>query len=223
MATIKQKVGEDFSKEKVERVIEMLEKGATKKTCCAFLGMSYNTARLAKIITSFKDKEDFLAKQKKLLRGTPVSKTDQSYIVQAYLNNEAIINIADNIYRSANIVKNVLTRYGVPLRKPGSNYFDPVFIDQDPVDDYETGDLVFSARYNTVAEICKKMDDSVYRIHIQGKNEQYAYQPTYELADLRKIQKELKVKIEFLDQIEVNYLLSEAMKKANKAYNKEKK
>ena len=213
---VKIKAGEDFSDEKIEKVIAMLEKGETKKSCCEVLGMSYNTSRLNTIIENYKSRIANIDKQKKLLRGTAVSKDDRSYIVQSYLNGDSLSEIANNVFRTVAVVKNVLQRYNVPLRGIGSSYFDPVFLLDDPVDDYEPGDIVFSARYVTTAEIISKVKDGVYKIYLQGKNERYAYQPYYELADLRKLQKEFGIKLEWLDNIEITNLIMEARRNAKK-------
>lgn len=216
MARVKQKDYEDFSDEKVLKVIAMLENKETKKACCDVLGMSYNTSRLSRIIQEYQDKVTLLKTQKAKLRGTAVSKEDCSYTVQAYLNGEPLNEIANNIFRSIAVVKNILIRYNVPLRSAGSSYFDPVFLKQEPADDYVAGDLVYSARYITPAVIVKKMKDEVYRIYLQGSNEQYAYQPYYELGDLRKIQKELGVSLEFLSKEEINNAIMEARRNAKK-------
>jgi hypothetical protein len=214
MARIKVKAGEDFSDEKIEKVISMLEHGETKKSCCDFLGMTYNTSRLNKIIEQYESKIENIAKQKKLLKGTAVSKEDRSYIVESYLNGDSLNEIANNIFRSITVIKNVLKRYNVPLREAGSSYFDPVFLLEDPVDDYKPGDIVFSARYITTAEIISQIKPGVYKIYLQGKNEKYAYQPYYELGDLRKIQEELNIKLQWLDSYEIKSLMAEAFKKA---------
>ena len=213
---IKQKAGEDFSAEKVEAVISMLGKGETKKSCCNFLGMNYSTTRLAKIIEEYNDKQNFLIEQRKKLRGTQISKQDITYIVQAYINNAAISNIADDIFRSISTVKNVLAGYGVPLRKIGISYFNPVFIEDDTPDDYKPGDLVFSAKYNTIAEIVKKIKNGVYRIYLQGSNERYAHQYYYELADLRLIQKELDIIPKWMNKEDIIQLRVEAIKTAQR-------
>lgn len=190
---IKQKAGEDFSDEKIEKVLELLENGETKKVCCDVLGIKYNTTRLAKIIREWEEGKELQAKLKKSFRNKPLEKQDIITICQEYLNGEAITNIADDIYRSTNVVKNVLARYNIPLRNASNNYFNPVMIDQDEVKQYTKGDLVFSARYNSLAEVIKRLDDDVYRICVLGKNQQYAYQPEYELGDLRKVQTELNI------------------------------
>lgn len=190
---VKQKPGEDFSTEKVNQAEIMLGNGETKKSVCDFLGMNYSTTRLAKVIQENIDKIIRDEKIKKAFRKKPLELQDIKYICQEYLNGEPLSGISENTYRSTTVIKNVLERYNIPLRDASNNYFNPVFIDEDIPIDFKPGDLVFSARYNSLSEIIKKMDDNVYRICVLGKNQQYAYQPIYELADLRKVQKELDI------------------------------
>ena len=65
-------------------------------------------------------------------------------------------------------------------------------------EDYEHDDLVYAARYQCPALIEKKgtsADGPVYVIYLLGKEQCYASQPYYELADLRNIQKEYNIDI----------------------------
>ena len=190
---IKVKEGEDFSNEKIEKVIAMLNTGQTKKSCCDLLGMSYNTTRLGKIISTYELKKENDSILRKKLRNKSLDEQDIKYICQEYLNGEPLSGISDSIYRSTNVIKNVLKRYNIPLRNVSHDYFHPVFIDEDEFLDYKTGDLVFSARYNATAEIINLVEEGVYKICVLGKNQRYAYQPAYELADLRKLQKEFGI------------------------------
>lgn len=193
MARVKVKEGEDFSDDKIEKVISLLEKGETKKSCCDVLGMSYNTSRLTKIIANYRESKELQSKMRKSLRNKPLERQDIIYICQAYLEGEPLVDISNNIYRSTNVVKNVLKRYNIPLRNASNDYYNPVVIEDDMPEDYKTGDLVYSARYNTLAEVMLEYQPGVYRIGLFGKNQQYAYQPYYELADMRVMQKEFGI------------------------------
>ena len=190
---VKQKTGEDFSEEKVSQVLDMLENGETKKACCDLLGMNYSTTRLANIIDEYHGKLELQSRMRKSLRNKPLDEQDITHICQAYLNGDPLTEISNDIYRSVNIVKNVLKRYGIPLRNASNNYYNPVFIEDETPDDYKKGDLVFSAMYNSMAEIVSKIEDGVYRICVLGSHQRYACQPNYELADLRKVQQELDI------------------------------
>lgn len=221
---IKVKEGEDLSQSNVERVIKALETDSpiTKKEACQMLNIAYNTARLDKIIAEHKNKLDFIVMRKAQLRNQPVDNTDKQRIVQDYLSKSSIAEISDSVFRSANVVKNILKSYNIPIRNKAYNYFDPVFLeDNSYAEDYQKGDLVFSARYNSPAYIEKLIQvsethGSVYRIWILGPDAQFAAQPYYELADLRKLQTELNIKIHELDNTEIMQLLYEALQKAKR-------
>jgi hypothetical protein len=96
-----------------------------------------------------------------------------------------------------------LAEYGIPLRNTAkSDYFKnvPLIPEKSITENYVEGDLVFSSRYNCLAEICKlhgttERDGQVYRIYLLGSEQQYAYQPYYELADLSGIQEEFNISI----------------------------
>jgi len=190
---IKQKTGEDFSDEKVAQVIALLDKGETKKACYNILGMNPNPTRLTKIIDEYHERVSLQSRMRNSLRNKPLDEEEIIYICQAYLNGDPLTEISNNIYRTANVVKNVLKRYNIPLRNASNNYFNPVFIEDETPEDYEKGDLVFSARYNSMAEVVAKIEEGVYRICVLGNHQRYAAQPSYELADLRKVQEELGI------------------------------
>jgi len=213
---VRVKKGELINDENVLRVIEHLEKGIPKKEACEMLNISYNATRLAKIIQEYHDRIALIAKQKKALRNKPLSQQDITYICEAYLNKEPLTDIADNIFRTTTVVKNVIKRFDIPLRSASNNYFNPIILESDILDDYESGDLVFSARYNCIAEVIIKVKPGIYRIYLQGKNEQYAYQPSEELADLRHIQHDLGIKPDWMPKDEIIALRVEAIKQAKK-------
>lgn len=222
--TIKVKDGEDLSASNVERVIAALESDTpiTKKEACQMLKITYNTTRLGRIIEEHKDRVSYVEKRKKMNRSKPVDDSDRQYIVQEYLSGTSISEISEGVFRSPLVVKNILKQYNIPIRNKAYNYFSPVDIDIDAwSEDYIRGDLVFSARYNSPAYIDKLIEDSeshgkVYRIWILGDHSQWAVQPYYELADLRKLQQDLKIKISELDQTDIIHLINEGLMKAKK-------
>ena len=218
---IRKKSGENLTDSAIDSVISKLESDTpiTKKAACAALSITYNTTRLNKIIEEYKERKEFTARRKKELRNTPVSTGDASYIVSAYLEGIALQEIADMVFRSIAVVKRILFTYNVPIRGYSTDYHHPIDLDYEteaPAN-YVIGDLIYSARYDCAAEIRKIMKAGVYRIWLFGAN-QYAYQPAEELADLRKVQKELSVNIEFMSnsecQQEIQIGLRNAKKKA---------
>lgn len=193
--------GEKLDKANMLRVIELLgqEKPITKKAACEILNISYNTPRLKKLVEEFKTKEANIKRRRAKLRGKPLTGDDLAIIASDYLNGDAIATIADLIFRSTAIVKKAVLSLNIPLRDADANYHNPYFIaDEAIAEDYELKDLVYSARYQcpaTIENISSCKDGKVYRIWLLGNEQQYAVQPYWELADLRKIQKEFKVLI----------------------------
>lgn len=224
MARVRTKDGEDISDANVARVIAALEadKPITKKEACQMLKISYNTTRLNKIISEYKERKEYSERRRKQLRNTPLDNSDKRYIINAYLSGASISEIAENIFRSTIVVKNLLKQYNIPIKNRAYSYFDPVDIEPEAwAEDYKKGDLVYSARYNVVSYIDKKVDNdpASFRIWLTGDHARWAYQPFYELVDLRSIQKEFSIKVEELDKYEIQQLINEGLLKARKRKN----
>lgn len=191
----------------IARVIKLLEpvepdaKPITKKDACQILGMAYNTTRLATIIEQFKTRQKRTAERKAQLRGKPVTSDEVQYIISEYLEGEPVDAISKATYRSTAIVKKVLEDNHVPLRVPGHSYFKPELLPDGAVRErFKIGEVVYSARYDSVARIEGEQRDSrhggwIYRIWLLSEKQlQSAYQPAYELASLEHL-RELGVKV----------------------------
>ena len=189
----------------LSRVIRLLEpeegkKPITKKDACQMLGMTYNTTRLATIIEQFKERQRRTAEQRAKLRGKAVTKDEKIFIIQEYLTGSTIDAITKSTYRGVTIVKQVLDEYSVPLRIPGQNYFNPQLIpDGAARDKFEVGEVVWSARYGSLAKIySEKLDPKhghIYHMWLMDDRwRQYCWQPAYELASLQQI-RELGVQV----------------------------
>jgi len=189
----------------LSRVIRLLEpeegkKPITKKDACQMLGMAYNTTRLATILEQFKERQRRTAEQRAKLRGKAVTKDEKIFIIQEYLTGSTIDAITKSTYRGVTIVKQVLDEYSVPLRIPGQNYFNPQLIpDGAARDKFEVGEVVWSARYGSLAKIySEKLDPKHGHIYhmwlMDDKWRQYCWQPYYELASLQQI-RELGVQV----------------------------
>ena len=222
---VRVKAGENLSPENIQKVTEALESSSpiTKKEACAMLNITYNTTRLGKIIEEHKDHLSFVAKRKKQMRNKPVDIQDKREIVQDYLSGISIAEISESVYRSPNVVRNILRNFNIPIRNKAYNYFSPVFLDEDTSpEDYTKGDLVFAARYNSPAYIEKEVQKNtkehgkVYRIWILGDHCQWAVQPYYELSDLRRLQSDLNIKVHEMDKTEIMQLIYEGLRKAKK-------
>ena len=218
MSRIRKKANEQLSEQNIERVTSFLEqeKPITKKEACEILNISYNTTRLNKIIEAHKAAIKQRAELRKRFRNKPLEKDDINLIISSYLEGVSLANIADNIFRSIALIKRTLIKYNIPLRNANVDYWHPVEVPLDAMqDDYIKDDLVFSARYNQPACIMKKIKEGCYRIWLY-KDNQFALQPYYELSDLRHVQNELGVVIKDFPADEIKQLIYNALTKARK-------
>jgi Zn-finger protein len=224
MVKIRQKDGEDLSRAKIKEVIELLEqeKPITKKEACNMLKIAYNTSRLQKIIENYNDEIENLKRRKIAKRGKPIEKAEITTICESYLSGSPISEISEIVARNANIIKRVLKQQNIPIRHTGASYFDPPVIEDDALaDDYIKGDLVYSAKYQSIATIDGEGKDypthgKVFPIWISGDRCRFAYQPWYELADLRRLQKEYGIKAIDMSKEEIVHAVNTAVLKANK-------
>lgn len=190
----------------IARVIKLLEpteegvKPITKKDACQILGMAYNTTRLGTILETYKANKIRDAERRAALRGKPATPEDIVYIISEYLGGETIDEISKRTYRSSGFVKAVLENHSVPLRVPGSSYFNPQLIPEGAVRErFKVGEVVYSARYDSVARIDAESTHPTYgwayRVWLlSDKWKQSANQPACELASLEHL-RELGVRV----------------------------
>lgn len=184
----------------IDRVVSLLEaeNPITKKAACEILNISYNTARLNKIIQEHKDRQEHIKKRYAMNKGKPFSDLELKELIADYLNGSSISSIADNLYRSVHIVKKKIQELGLPERTKGSTYQTPDLIPDEAVSQaFEIGELVWSARYAAVAEIRSVYAGlgEVYRIFVFGKHNEFAYQPWWELGKLDAV-KQFNIPVE---------------------------
>jgi hypothetical protein len=208
MATRKKSASEEelMTDANISRVIRLLEpqeegvKPITKKDACQILGMSYNTTRLGAIIEEFKQKQARTAQRKAELRGKPASREDVVYIISEYLSGETVDAISKMTYRSPTFIKRILEENSVPIRVPGSSYFNPEMVpDGAQRDRFKIGEVVYSTKYDSTALIeSEKLTEKygyIYRIFLlSDKWLQSAWQEHYELASLQHL-RDLGVRI----------------------------
>ena len=121
MPRIKKKEHEKLSDNNIQHVIELLEgeKPITKKEACGILHISYNTTRLAKIITDYRENIAYKIERKNRNKGKAASDYEIKEAATMYLKGNNVTDIAKSLYRSAGFVKAILERLGVPT-KPSS-------------------------------------------------------------------------------------------------------
>jgi hypothetical protein len=201
MATRKRSVTEEemMTGANIAKVIRLLEpteegkKPITKKDACAMLGMAYNTTRLGTIIEEYKQKQVRISQRKSQLRGKPATQEEKVYIISEYLNGETVDAISKMTYRSSRFIKDILEGNSVPIRVPGSSYFNPELIPDDAVRErFKIGEVVYSSRYDSTARIDAEQKTSkhgfVYRVWLLAEKwQQNAYQEAAELASLEHL------------------------------------
>ena len=166
------------------------EKPWTKKQCCEYLNISYNTARLDKLIAAFLEKKEQDAKRRAEKRGTLATKSEIDFVITEYLSGATIDSINKALFRGNTFIKSILDEYAVPERKAAKDNMKSNLIPDEAVRDRFTIDeTVYSARYDSLASVEKELFQNglwVYRIWVKGE-QFYAYQPAYELASLQKL------------------------------------
>ncbi len=200
MAVRKSVVEEErMTDENIEKVILMLnpteESGAkpcTKKDACAFLGMSYNTTRLASIIASYQERIQYEKDKRAENKGKPATEQEIQFTIQSYIEGETLDSIAKALYRGVTFVKNILIANAVTFRPVSHDYFKPELIPQEATRErFAIGEIVYSAQYNVNAEICLEQVHPVwgyvYRVWLKGDQQQFAYVPAHELASLEHL------------------------------------
>jgi len=202
MARVKVKDSEKLDPSNIRHVISLLEsdKPITKKEACSLLRISYNTTRLGNIITGYKERQEIIKRLRAKNYGKPATEQETIRAIEEYLDGEPIYKIAESMYRSSAFIKGIMERNNVPVRTTNHSYFHPKLLPDEVLsEDFEPGELVWSAQYNHTAEITGRHDREdahypCYGIQVLGDYYKHAYVPWYELGSLRHLQ-QLGVKI----------------------------
>ena len=165
MPRVKKKDHEKLTSQNIQHVISLLNptssqtKAITKREACSILNISYNTTRLDKIIQDFHEQKEYRSRRVSQNRGRPARADEIQDIVKEYLSGENVSNIAKGLYRSPAFVKSILEKIGVPQRPTKvegrkQEYYLP---EQCVADDFEKGEIVWSATHHAPAVIDKKL------------------------------------------------------------------
>lgn len=130
----------------------------TKKEACAVLNISYNTARLQRIIEEHLARVALRKKRVAEKRGKPATKDEIAEIVTGYLKGEALVEIASGVFRSSSFVKNIIQTVGVPSRKLEEEEWKTEYLpDACVATDFEKDEVVWSAKYHKPAIIVEEL------------------------------------------------------------------
>jgi hypothetical protein len=185
----------------IEHVIKMLAKPLdgskpwTKKECCGYLNIKYNTTRLDSIITKYKEDKERDAVRRAEKKGKPATEGEISYTIKSYLEGATIESISTALYRGTTFVRSILDNFHVPIRQSAHSYFKPNLLPEDAMREvFAVGEIVYSMRYDSLAEIKSEFKPGVYSIYLLSERwQEWAYQPSYELASLAHLKKYLDV------------------------------
>ena len=158
MATRAKNENERLDDAHMERVIDFLDpkegKAGTKKEACQILGIAYNTTRLASLIEKYKEKKAYESKRRGELRGKPATNEEIIYIIGEYLEGATVDSISNSTFRPSGFIKRILEDNAVPIRQSSHDYFRPELIPDGAVRDrFTLGEIVYSARYDSIARI----------------------------------------------------------------------
>jgi len=177
----------------IAKVIRMLEADTpcTKKLACETLNIAYNVSRLDKIITDYKARKEADKVRRAAKRGTDLTIDEISVIVSEYMEGKDLLSISKMIARTVPKVKQALEKYGVPARGV-QDYFKPSLIPDSAVStEFKIGEKVWSARYESLAEVIKEVPHSQEKVYLLWLEDeawaQYCYQPASELASLKHL------------------------------------
>jgi|SaaInlV_135m_DNA_2_1039731.scaffolds.fasta_scaffold31230_2 hypothetical protein len=189
----------------VIKLMEQKEKPISKKEACAILHISYNTARLSKIIEEHLEYEKHKATRKAENKGKAATQYELATIAQDYIEGANITKIAARLYRSSGFVKAQVEKLGLPIKHTGEEKRKVAMLpDQCISMSFSIGEKVWSAVYNGPAEIRKEIlgdyeknyGSKAYRMYVFEKSEKisdtrggfYAVSAAYDIGSLKHLE-----------------------------------
>lgn len=115
------------------------------------LNITYNTARLQRILDDYQDKVEYRELRKKQNRGRGASNEEIREAVERYLSGDSISEIAAGLFRSASFIKGIIERVGVPNTSKESGVIP--LPDSCIAESFSKGEVVWSAVYNKPARV----------------------------------------------------------------------
>lgn len=187
---VKKKEHENLTDANIKKVIELLEaeKPISKKDACEILNISYNTARLNKIIEQYKDEQEESARRRAANRGKPATPYEIQTIIEGFLDGDSITDIGKRLYRPVSFVKEVIERVGVPQKQVGSDYTQTGIVPEPCVrEEFHPGQIVWSAKKQAMAIVRQQLfnvsdkENNYYQVYIiEPIEEPSPYFPQYQ-------------------------------------------
>ena len=170
---IRTKKSEKLDDTNLERVRDALisDNPITKKDACEMLNISYNTTRLNKILADFDETMQYRAVRKSQLKGTKATDAEVKQVIEWYLKEHPVSEIAKSLYRSSTFVKNIINRVGVPEKRPATEQGAGAKVgylpDECVSESFDIGEKVWYARQDMPAIIRKIMPNTEHTNYIE--------------------------------------------------------
>ena len=151
---VKKKEHENLTPASIEKVIGLLESKPpiTKKEACEILNISYNTARLTKIIEQHRGELEEEAKRRSANRGKPITDFEKQSIIEWMFEGDGVTAISDRLYRSVASINRAMEEIGFPEKS--ENYTKPALLPEACVSEtFIPGQLVWVASRNCIGAV----------------------------------------------------------------------
>ena len=151
---VKAKEHENLTHANIEKVISLLEAKPpiTKKEACEILNISYNTARLTKIIEGYHEEVAEDARRRAANRGKPLADYEKQSIIESVLDGDSIAEISKRLYRSTASINKTIDEIGIPERS--ENYAKIALLPEQCVREvFEPGEMVWVCSTNSIGVI----------------------------------------------------------------------
>jgi len=163
---VRAKSYEKLDETNLQRVWEALNNSSpiTKKEACEMLNITYNTTRLNNILEEHRDTMEYRATRKAQLKGTKATEAEIKTVIEWYLEERPVSDIAKSMYRSSTFVKNIINKVGVPEKRPKTEQGGGAKVgylpDECVSDSFEPGEKVWCARHDLPAIVKKVMPNT---------------------------------------------------------------
>lgn len=163
---VRKKKTEKLDDTNLQRVWDALNDNnpITKKEACEMLNITYNTTRLNRILEEHRDTMEYRATRKAQLKGTKATEAEIKTVIEWYLEERPVSDIAKSMYRSSTFVKNIINKVGVPEKRPKTEQGGGAKVgylpDECVSDSFEPGEKVWCARHDLPAIVKKVMPNT---------------------------------------------------------------
>lgn len=155
----------------------MLKTKKTKKACCEYLGITYNTTKLDKIIKEFDEREARQKITKAQNKNKVLSDIEVNQIAKRYSEGEAVSKLADDFYVSPQKIKAAIMKSNIPIRARGKKHAPKTdHIVQDLNVKFKKGDRVFVRSENKYATVYHVRDED-YLEYLRNGYQKIVYLP----------------------------------------------